>query len=227
VAMYRAIRERSWMARLTNTWMLASVLGTVVSVAAWARPAGWANNLMTTCVFCVVPAFVEMHRFTRQVTNRGRLFLFTTLGLQLLWLRYNPAHHIPTRADYAAGEKFVDEIRPITGPVLVLQRPWLAILAGKGPSYHANAFWEISFLAQGDLLPQNLQRRFEEGFYTAIALDDDPRRTVVARGMIPDEMSRSYVCDQVLVLPGRGLDPFEGAFLPEPRTLCRWNRARK
>jgi hypothetical protein len=225
VASLRLVREGPWSAKLRETWTLATILGAAVSVAAWARPGGYANNLMTTYVFAVIPAFVELHRMVSRATERGVLLL-SALGLQLLRLGYNPLHQIPGRADYEAGAMFVDRIRAVEGPVLVPQRPWLAVLAGKGPSYHANAYWEWAFLQGADRTPDDLRRRLEGGFYRVVALDADPRGLAKAERSVPEVMDRNYVCDRTLALPGRGLGSFAGASMPGPAVLCRFAEAR-
>jgi hypothetical protein len=222
VASLRGIRESSWMAKLPGTWTLATLLGAAVTLAAWARPGGFANNLMTTYVIAVIPAFVELHRVATRGTDRGRLLVFSGLGIQLLMLGYNPARQIPTRADYAAGALFLDIIRRVDGPVLIPQRPWLAVLAGKEPSYHANAYWEWAYLKGVDRAPADLRRRLDEAFYEVVALDADPSTLTRSNRAVPEEMDRSYVCcDRPLALPGRALGTLAGAYMPGPTVLCR------
>jgi hypothetical protein len=221
MAAHRAIRGGALAAKLRETWTLAAILGVGVTIAAWARPGGYANNLMTTCVFAVVPAFVELHRRASRATELGRLLLFAALAGQLLWLRYNPVHQIPTSADHAAGAALVETLRRAQGPVLVPQRPWLAVLAGKGASYHANSYWEMTFLHRPELVPDELRRRLREGYYDVVALDADPREASPDQRAVPDEMTERYACDRPLDLPGRGLAPLAGAAAPGPRVLCR------
>ena len=221
VASLRLVREGTWSAKLRETWTLATILGAAVSVAAWARPGGYANNLMTTYVFAVIPAFVELHRLVGRAADRG-VVLLSALGLQLLRLGYNPAHQIPGRADYEAGAMFVDGIRAVDGPVLVPQRPWLAVLAGKGASYHANAYWEWAFLQGADWMPDDLRRRLEGGFYKVVALDADPRGLARGERSVPEVMDRSYVCDRTSRIARARPGSFAGASMPGPAVLCRY-----
>ncbi len=218
----RNLRTRPWRAHLSDVWTLATIVGAVVAVAAWARPGGYANNMMTMYIFAVIPGFVALHRMAGDATNRGRALLFAALAMQLLWLRYDPMRQIPDRADYEAGARFVEEIRAVDGPVLMPQRPWIATLAGKAPSYHANAYWERGFMHRTDRVPDDLQRRLDDGFYKVIALDADPQTVAETERVVPDEMDRSYVCDRTLALPGRGLDAIAGAPERGPRLLCRY-----
>jgi hypothetical protein len=221
VASLRRIRELSWSAKLPDTWTLATLLGAAVSVAAWARPGGFANNLMTTYVIAVIPAFVELHRAATRANDRGRMLLFSALGIQFVMLGYNPARQIPGGADYLAGAQFLDVLRRIEGPVLMPQRPWLAVLAGKEPSYHANAYWEWAYLKGMDRSPEDLRRRLADAYYEVIALDADPSTQTSADRAVPEEMDRNYVCDRTVALPGRALASFAGAYMPGPTVLCR------
>jgi hypothetical protein len=227
----RALRGRSWTAKLRETWSLATILGTAVTLAAWARPGGYANNLVTTYIFALIPAFVELHRRASVASGRAAntratsarpLCLFSALALQLAALGYNPASQIPRAADYAAGRQFVEAIRAIDGPVLVPQRPWLAVLAGKRPCYHANAYWEMAFRRGADPAPEDLHRRLDDGFYRAVVVDVDPRTVPTPARTLPEEMARNYVCDRKLSLPGRGLETFAGAGGTAPRLVCRY-----
>lgn len=225
VACWRLLRDRSWNAALRGTWTLATILGALVTLAAWARPGGYANNLMTTYLFAVIPAFVELHRIASAAGSQGRLLLYSALALQLLRLGYNPVRQVPGPADYAAGEAFLAAIRAVPGPVLVPQRPWLAVLAGKDPSYHANAYWERGFLRRGDRTPDDLQSRLRDGFYKAVLLDADPRTVAASERVVPQEMDHEYVCDRVMTLPGRALASFAGAYEPGPTVMCRYDPA--
>jgi hypothetical protein len=222
VATVRLLRERSWLARLQDTWTLATFFGMVATVAAWARPGGWANNFMPTYMLAVIPAFVEIHRFARRANDWQRLSLYGAISLQFLRLVYNPVPEIPRRADYEAGAMLVDRLRSAGGPVLVPQRPWLGVLAGTGPSYHANAFVETALRALGVRVLSDLRERLRGGFYKLVVLEADPRTMPESDRVVPDEMLQNYVCDPAIELPGRGLAAFSGDPEPGPRVLCRY-----
>ena len=147
-ASYIALRPGPWGARLRQTWILAMLLGSASTIAAWARRGGWSNNFMTTYFFAIVPAFVGMRRLEASSPDRPITQWFgpASLAMQLAWLGYNPLSQIPTSADYAAGRTLVATLRATPGPVLVPEHPWLAVLAGMEPSYQANAYWELGFI---------------------------------------------------------------------------------
>ena len=215
---------RSWRSRSRETWSLAAILGVAVTLAAWARPGGAANNLMTTYVLAIVPAFVALHRFDTTGTPKQRAVLFAALAGQLAWLAYDPSKQIPRAADYAAGRELVELLHDAPGPVLVPDRPWLAVLAGKAPSYHANTFWEMSFQNRASLVPDELRRRLATGYYALVVNRSDPHRLVSPLQWWPRELLDHYKCDRSIHLPGRGLAPLTGVIAPGPHVLCTYER---
>ena len=53
------------------------------------------------------------------------------MSWQIASLRYRPDVFVPTAADRAAGTAFIELVRRTPGPVLVLDHPYYAALAGK------------------------------------------------------------------------------------------------
>ncbi len=177
---------------------------------------------MTTYVLAIVPAFVALHRFDTRGTPKQRALLFVALAGQLAWLAYDPTTQIPRAADYAAGRQLVELLRDAPGPVLVPDRPWLAVLAGKTPSYHANTFWEMSFQNRASLVPDDLRQRLASGYYSLVVDRSDPHRLVNPLQWWPRELLDNYRCDRSIRLPGRGLSPVTGILGPGPHVLCTY-----
>jgi hypothetical protein len=215
-----ALRHGPWSARLRKTWVLATGLGAAATMAAWARPGGAANNLMTTYVFALVPAFVGWHRVEAAGRPWEQALVSVGVAGQLAWLGYVPGAQIPSRADYDAGRELVERLRAAPGPVLVPDRPWLAVLAGKRPSYHSNAYWEMSFLERPDLVPADLRERLRTGAYALVVAAVDPRRLAAPERWWPPELLERYRCDVSLTLPGRGLSALTGRIGAGPHVLC-------
>jgi len=215
----RALRIGSLSARFQQTWALAAIVGIVATVVPYARPGGFANNLMTTYVFAIIPAFVELHRAEQTFAPGVKALLWGALGAQLVLLGYDPSSQIPKPEDYAAGEELVAMLRATPGPVLVPDRPWIAVLAGKQPGYHSSAFWEMSYQDRDDLIPTDLRQRLASGYYELIVEGVDPARAQLARRWFAPELATYYRCDRQLRLPGRALSPFTGTDTT-PRVLC-------
>jgi hypothetical protein len=221
IGTYARLKGRSWSQRASETWSLALLVGIVATLAAWARPGGWSNNFMTTYVLAIVPAYVEMHRLEPLLAPRWQAGLWSALAAQLALLGYDPRAQIPTRDDYDAGELLVARMRDAPGPVLVPERPWLAVLAGKAPGYHSSGFWEISFQPRAgqDFVPADLRDRLAAGYYTLVVMGANPESAREASRWFPGELPARYRCDEPLHLPGRGLAPFTGID-NTPRWAC-------
>ena len=65
------------------------------------------------------------------------------IGWQLGRLDYGKL--APTAADRAAGDAFVEAIRDVEGPVLSPFASWLPVYAGKAPSVHLIALWDLNY----------------------------------------------------------------------------------
>ena len=208
------LRLRPWREKLGQTWPLAAFVGLAASLAAWPRPGGAANNLMTTYVLAVVPAFVGLARLERSTAPATGALASWAVAAQLAWLTYDPGAQIPRRADYEAGRQLVGLLRDAPGPVLVPERPWLPVLAGKQPSYHADSYWDIAYQSAGALLPADLPRRLRDGYYALVVIRSPER---FAAG---DVLSR-YRCEPSLHLPGRALAAFTGNVVDGPKWVCR------
>lgn len=115
------------------------------------------------------------------------------LCAQLVWAaaQLRPAALIPSPADVAAGWRFVAAIRQVDGPVLSPFNPWLPVYAGKPPSLHAMAVWDVNYPGgpfRDDLA--DIQRALRERHWTLVVggnhalLGDlsahyEPHRTIV------------------------------------------------
>lgn len=216
-------RGASLLARARETWALAPLIGCLATLAAWARPGGWSNNLLTTYVFAVIPAAVGAHRIAERGSELERRLLYPLLALQLGWLLYDPRPQIPTPDDYAAGRQLVTLLRETPGPVLVPDRPWLAVLAGKSPSYHSNGYWELGFQKRPEARVPDLEQRLAQDYYSLVVVQVPPRPARDAPAMWPRTLIDQYRCDQKLSLKGRALKPFTGLMAPGPTLICRFD----
>ena len=61
-----------------------------------------------------------------------------------LWLvSWNPASLIPTSKDVLAGDRLIARLQEIDGPIFSPHAPWYPVIAGKEPSAHLIALWDI------------------------------------------------------------------------------------
>ncbi len=185
----RAVRRRPPLGALGDTWRLAAFVGIAVTLAAWARPGGASNNFLTTYLFAIPPALRELHRRST-IDSSARALPFALLAAQFLALAYDPREIVPTSAQVSAGRAFIARLERVPGPVLVPEHPWYAVLAGKEPSYHSNALWELRRTIGEDRWPADLRARIATGQYAAIFTAfsvEDPDL-----GSYPPELAASY-----------------------------------
>lgn len=71
------------------------------------------------------------------------LALGVALGFQGWLGRWEPAGFHPLPGDAEAGERIVARLAEIDGEVLAPWQPWMAVQAGKRPSFHLIALWDI------------------------------------------------------------------------------------
>jgi Dolichyl-phosphate-mannose-protein mannosyltransferase len=136
---------------------------------------GYANVLM--------PAYAAIALLTgltyaRLVNGRARRLasplLGATLLLQLGLLAYPPGAQIPTRADRAAGDQLIAQLRALPGPVIVFRHPWYATIAGKGTSAQEEAIGDVlrSAASRGkSALLASLHRALDADNVQAVVLD--------------------------------------------------------
>lgn len=121
--------------------LLAGLFG-----VAWAArlPVGGFSNVLLPAYAGVAlffgPAVKHMREAARSATGpAGKAlepYLLTLCIVQFLWLGYNPASQIPTRASRDAGVWLVNHLRDAQGDVLLAYHGYIATLAGKPPHAH-------------------------------------------------------------------------------------------
>jgi hypothetical protein len=140
----------------------------------------------------------------------------------LLGLVHSPLAQIPRPEHYRAQRRRVELLRAAPGPVLVPDRPWLVVLAGKAPSYHAAEYWELTFQRRGEIMPPpDLRRRIATGYYALIGVVSDPHRLKILDYWWPPEMLSSYRCDTPFDPPGTTAS-FGAVTFNDPQLLCTY-----
>ncbi len=167
-------------------WWVGILMALVISGAARARVGGNLNTLMPVyTLLCLAPALLarEWGLSAERSTLPGlappgrrgllpwREGLIAALILAQFGLGvYYPPRYIPSREMHRRGERLVERIAAIEGPVLVMMHPYYALLAGKEPSAQIAALWHAR--GRGALpLPDDLVNRIQNHFYDAIVSD--------------------------------------------------------
>lgn len=65
------------------------------------------------------------------------------VAFQLWDGRQSLARYVPSPGDAARAERLVEELRALPEPMLIPHAPWLAVLAGKKPSFALITLWDV------------------------------------------------------------------------------------
>jgi hypothetical protein len=162
------------------TWFIGAAL--FISIAGRASVGGNRNNLMPAYTFlCIAPALAarEARRWQDhwQVRATNGLFLLVIIqfGFTSLFPKY-PAGFIPTPPMKSAGDRFIQQVGSIKGPVLIMMHPYYAWLAGKEPSVDIQMLWHARLRGKNPL-PDDFVNRVQNHFYVAIISDESTFET--------------------------------------------------
>jgi hypothetical protein len=192
VAAVLEARQAGWRLWLRQPWLLGIALGIVISGLGRVRVGGNLNNRMPAyALLCLAPALWARLGSGLPPLRLGRI---TWPALERVWNRwpqwglaaavlvqfglgvYNPARYIPTAAMRQSGDRLIQRIAAIPGPVLVMMHPFYAQLAGKAPSTQIATLWYVR--ERGALpLPLDFVGRFQSHYYAAIISDQGPFET--------------------------------------------------
>lgn len=152
-------------------------------------PACLALALLLALAWSQLPAWLVAGERRRQMLTIG----ISALCLLQFWqLRYDPRRQIPDAADRAAGDAFIAALAAVPGGVAVPYHGHYARLAGKQPSAHWMAVYDIlrgSDAEKRQRLEADMRTAIADGRYAALALDGTPWYAAeVARYYVPAEM---------------------------------------
>lgn len=134
----------SWRA-VTGLGLAATTLGS--SLLMRAHDGGFINVHMPLLWVLALGFGVVLIRWSHTRTVPMRLLVTGVLVAQVVHAatRLDRDKLVPTAEDEAAGWAFVERARPIDGPVLSPFAAWLPVYAGKPPSVHAMALWDLNY----------------------------------------------------------------------------------
>jgi len=161
---------------LEQPWLPGIGLAAVISGIGRASVGGSLNNLMPVYAFlCLAPALLVGEWNRRSLSpawSRWRDWLVAALVLvQLALGAYYPPRYIPSAAMRASGDRLIQRLAAIDGPVLVMMHPYYALRAGKEPATQIAALWYVRERGQRPL-PDDFASRIENRYYSAIVSDE-------------------------------------------------------
>jgi hypothetical protein len=161
-------------------WFIGAAL--FISIAGRASVGGNRNNLMPAYTFlCLAPALAarEMLRWRDpwQVPARRSLFLLILFQFMLTsFVPKYPSGFIPSSAMKREGDRLIQRIAGLHGPVLVLMHPYYAFLAGKAPAVDIQMLWHARLRGE-EPLPGDFVSRIRNHYYSAIISDESTFET--------------------------------------------------
>jgi hypothetical protein len=91
--------------------------------------------------------------------------------VQFVMGRYDPKRFIPTSAMRKSGDRLLQQISSVEGPVFVMMHPYYTLMAGKEPSSQIATIWYVRH--RGELpLPNDFVSRIQNHYYSAIISDE-------------------------------------------------------
>jgi hypothetical protein len=168
----------------SGAWPIFIMAAVLVTIITRASVGGARQNYILGYAFlCLLPALVILEiarwRPSRQRPAYIGLILAVILQFLLVWLPAsytffrNPTYtiYVPTREMEASGDRLIERIAAIEGPVWVMMHPPYALMAGKEPAVHIQSLWHGRFRGR-DPMPADLVERIETQYYAAIISDE-------------------------------------------------------
>jgi hypothetical protein len=144
LVLFVAFAARRATGRGARFWLAQGALALVLSAIMRGHHGGFLNVLIPGLwVGGLWAALAVNHLRTRWPSAWVALATSALVAWQLWAGRWNPVTYIPTAADRAAGDRVVEQLRAIEGPILAPWQPWMPVQAGKAPSVALIALWDI------------------------------------------------------------------------------------
>jgi len=143
VALVAVMRKRAT-DRGIRFWLVQGAMGLFLSALMRGHHGGFTNVLIPGFWFLALWAGLAVHHLRSHWPSLSfRLATAVLLAWQLWAARWTVGTYVPSDADRAAGERIVDQLRDIDGPILAPWQPWMPVQAGKSPSIALIALWDI------------------------------------------------------------------------------------
>lgn len=164
----------------THAWPVFIIAAVLVTVATRASVGGARQNyIMGYAFLCLTPALLiaEITHWRDGWRRWDQLALLGAILVQFFLISSPQVHgylqignstiFVPTPAMRESGDRLIERIAEVDGPVFVMMHPPYALMAGKEPSVHIQSLWHARFRAR-DPLPADFVSRIENQYYTMI-----------------------------------------------------------
>jgi 4-amino-4-deoxy-L-arabinose transferase-like glycosyltransferase len=201
VAAFLMIRTHGLRGLFDESWLVAIVVGVLISGLGRARVGGNLNDRMPAyTLLCLAPALLFR---TWEKTDTLRLNLFkvkpeTVLAAAILVQFalgiYYPPRYIPTPEMYTSGASLIQRIAAIDGPVFVMMHPYYALLAGKATSTQMATLWYVRDRGAYPF-PDDFVQRLQTKYYRVIISDESDFETEPA---LKELLAENYPSTELL-----------------------------
>jgi len=97
------------------------------------------------------------------------LALALAVGAQLGLRFYDPRPYLPTERSRQAGERLIERLRRVEGPVFIPDHPFYAVRAGKEPHFHRMGLWDVRRAGYG--FPRGLEEAIRTQRFRLVVMD--------------------------------------------------------
>lgn len=156
---------------LSRSWRHLALAGGLIGAAWLARLEGgaWTNAVMPAWLALAILLGISLRRDLRWPVVR-----WTLAAAQLALLLYDPRAFVPTPAHTAQGAAFVEALRVMPRPVLVMDHGYWSTLAALPEHAHGWAVTDVVWADRataGPLLESEVQAAIREGRFATILVD--------------------------------------------------------
>ncbi len=141
-----------------------------------------ANALMPAYAIITILFGISLNDILKRLKSKPDLdqsklldIVYLLVILQFITLVYDPRHLIPSRADRAAGEEFIESISKVDGDIFIPAHGYLAARAGKKQYAHEMAIYDV-YRSNDDEASLKLKEEIKEAFgnrdFAAVIYDD-------------------------------------------------------
>jgi len=140
------------------------------------------------------------------------LFVWTCCLLQFGLLAYLPRNHLPTAADRAAGEQFVEWMGGVDGDVWVVGHGFLSSYADKPTFLHTVEIFDLSVHpATRDMVRTEVEGALRNRRFAAVVLDDDLEIWRIMHPWFVEALETNYTLDRRFFGDGKAFFPVTGS----------------
>jgi hypothetical protein len=196
-----------------NTWVLGvgvAVCAIYMSITMRAHHGGFTNVLMQSH-WAITLGFVALLAWYRRVSP-GVLSMVVgvvAVGGQLYWqtTKLELTRLQPTADDVEAGDRFVEAIKRYDEPILSPFAPYLPAQAGKRPSFHLIALWDVAQHRNGPFFDQakGINKAAREHHWNAVIDGTNPVKFGITGGP-----NAAYKNAEVIQPRGKAFTPKTG-----------------